>query len=318
MRKICLLGGTGFVGKELTLQLIKQGWQVKILTRHRESHREFFLFPNVQLVEADLREQSVLNAQLAGCEVVVNLIGILNEAGSDGAGFQRAHVDFPKKIITACQANGVHRVLHLSALNADPKKGSSFYLRSKGEGENLLHNAIGIDVTSFRPSVIFGEHDSFFNRFANLLKIPNYLFFLPSAQARFAPIWVGDLVQAMLLSIDNPKTYGKRYNLCGAKAYTLAELVSYTAKLLGLKRKIIGLDDKWSKRAAELMGKLPNKPYSLDNYLSAQQASVCSENQLAEFGIKPASVESLLPSYLAPFHHKACYDRFRFLAGKTR
>jgi NADH dehydrogenase len=318
MRKICILGGTGFVGKHLTLKLIKAGWQVKILTRRRESYRDFLLYPHVELVEANIKDTPTLTTQLAGCEAVVNLVGILNESGHDGSGFQQAHVDIPKRIVAACQANGIRRVLHLSALNADAKKATSFYLRSKGEGENVLHTAKGLEVTSFRPSVIFGEGDSFINRFAQLLRIPNYFFLLPSGKARFAPIWVDDLAKAMMQSIDDPKTIGKRYNLCGAKAYALEDLVAYTAKLMGLKRKVISLDDAWSRRLAEWLEKVPTKPYSVDNYLSAQQASVCGENQLiSEFTIKPASLEQIVPQYFIPTHQKAIYDRHRYYAGKT-
>ncbi|MDY6992818.1 MAG: complex I NDUFA9 subunit family protein [Pseudomonadota bacterium] len=301
MSTICLLGGSGFVGQHLAQWLTKQGWQIRILTRRREQHRELLVLPTLKLISADITDQAQLNTHLAGCDVVVNLIGILNEKGDDGAGFRRLHVDLPQKIINACQHNKINRLLHMSALNADAQSGQSHYLRTKGEGEDLVHAAEGINVTSFRPSVIFGQGDSFFNQFKTLLKISPYFFMLPSAHAKFAPVWVNDVVAAMATTIEDPTSYGQRYNLCGPHVYRLEELVAYTADVNNLRRRIIPLNDSWSYRAAWFMERIPGKPYSLDNYRSSQKASTCHQNHLPELGITPHSVEAILPKYMGPF-----------------
>jgi nucleoside-diphosphate-sugar epimerase len=122
---------------------------------------------------------------------------------------------------------------------------------------------------------------------------------LPSGEAKFAPVWVNDVVAAMILTLDNPQHEGNRYNLCGPKIYTLKELVAYTAKMMGVKRYIIPLKNKSSFWAARVMELIPGKPYSIDNYNSAQLESVCGENNhLLELGITPHSVESIMPKYL--------------------
>jgi NADH dehydrogenase len=316
MRKIALLGGTGFVGKQLAQQLIKIGWQVKILTRRRERHRELLVLPNLQLVTANVHDLEQLKAQLADCEAVVNLVGILNEAGRDGAGFSKAHLELAQNVVAACQANNIKRLLQMSALNAD-RNGASHYLRTKGEAEDMVHACQDLAVTSFRPSVIFGENDSFFNKFAKLLRIPSRVFTLPSAEAKFAPVWVNDVVDAMIATLDNPIHYGQRYNLCGPQVYTLKELVALTARWLGVKRYIIGLKDKGSYWAARTMEFIPGKPYSMDNYLSAKMESVCGENNhFAQLGITPQSLEMIMPKYFTPTTSKAFYSQFRCKARR--
>jgi len=314
MRKICLIGGTGFVGKHLAQRLCRQGWQVQVLTRQREKHRELLILPTLELVSTDYSQEQ-LNKQLAGCDVVINLVGILNETGDDGTGFRKVHVELPEKIIAACQQNHIKRLLLMSALNADAKQETSHYLRTKGEGEDLAHSTPDLQVTSFKPSVIFGDGDSFFNRFAQLLRVPSPIFMLPSSQAKFAPVWVNDVADVILQAIDNPKYYGKHYNLCGPKVYTLEELVTYTAKLMGVKRCIISLGDKGSERIAKLMEfkfAPSSKPYSLDNYRSSKIDSVCgNNNHLPRLGITPSTVETIVPKYLLPSTSRALYPTFR-------
>jgi nucleoside-diphosphate-sugar epimerase len=311
MRKICLLGGSGFVGKQLANRLFKMGWQVRVLTRRRERQADLLVLPTLELLSTNY-EQAQLNEQLAGCDVVVNLVGILNEGSHDGQGFNQVHVELPKKVIAACQENNIKRLLHLSALNADATQKNSHYLRTKGEAEDILHAASDLNVTSFRPSVIFGDGDSFLNRFAFMLRIPSPIFMLPSAQAKFAPIWINDVISAIVEVIENPQYDGERYNLCGGSVYTLQELVAYLAKLMGLKRHIVPLGDKPSYLAARVMEWVPGKPYSLDNYYSSQISSVCEQNNdLLKLGITPQTVERIAPQYLTAPTPRELYSTFR-------
>ncbi|RKZ82910.1 MAG: complex I NDUFA9 subunit family protein [Candidatus Parabeggiatoa sp. nov. 1] len=317
MRKICLLGGTGFVGKHLINRLNKMGWQIRVLTRQREQHRDLLVLPHLELVSASVYDQKQLSEQLAGCEAVINLVGILNESGKKGAGFRKAHVELPQNVVAACLDNNIKRLLHISALNADAKNGTSHYLRTKGEAEDFVHAAEGLQVTSFRPSVIFGDGDSFFNQFAGLLRLPSPLFMLPSGHAKFAPVWVDDVVAAMVQTIDSPEHFGQRYNLCGPKVYTLQELVGYTAKLMGLKRYIMPLGDKSSYIAARFMEFAPGKLYSRDNYLSSKMDSVCGDNNhLPQLGITPRAVETIMPRYLTASTPRELYSTFRHQAGR--
>ncbi len=270
---------------------------MRILTRKSDPHRDLLVLPTLTMVECNVHDSAALSQALVGCDVVINLVGILNEKGHDGSGFHHAHVELPQKVVDACRANNIHRLLHMSALGADADHGPSFYQRTKGEGERLVHNS-GLTVTTFRPSVMFGEHDSFFNRFGALLKLSPGLFPLACASARFAPVFVGDVVEAYSRAIDNPETYGKGYELCGPRVYTLRQLVQYTASVLELKRLVLPLPDWMSRLQANVLEYFPGKPFSRDNYLSLQRDNICSGEFPSEFGIIPRSLENEVPKYL--------------------
>ncbi len=319
MHKICLLGGTGFIGRHLANSLMQAGWQVRIPTQQRERHRDLMLYSKLELVSANIHEQEQLTNLIADCEIVINTVGILNEYGRDGSGFNKAHVELPKKVVTACQANNVKQLLHVSAINADTQ-GPSHYLRTKGIGEALVHAAEGLNTTVFRPSVIFGKDDSFLNKFAALLRIPSPIFMLPSAQAKLAPIWVDDVVAAMLQTVGKSEHYGKTYNICGPTVYTLQELVAYTAELLKVKRFIVPLNDKISHQLARVMDFVPGVPYSVDNYQSATLENSCKDNNhLEQLGITPHSLEEVMPKYFISCKtHRESYSEFRHYARKSK
>src|SRR3569832_157929 len=202
---VCVLGGSGFVGRHLVSQLAAAGHRIRVPTRHRERHRDLLVLPTVNVVEANIHDSAALNQVLAGCDVVINLVAILNETRREQ--FRAVHVELVRALGLAAQQQGVARLLHMSALNADAKQGASRYLRSKGEGEDLAHSfaSAGLHVTSFRPSVIYGPDDHFFNKFAALLKLPGPLP-LPCPDARFAPVIVGDVARAIESVLDNYET----------------------------------------------------------------------------------------------------------------
>lgn len=294
VNSICVLGGTGFVGRHLVSQLAEQRLHVKVLSRRRERHRELLVLPTVKLVEADVHDPAQLNLHLQGCDTVINLIGILNERGHHGRGFNHAHVELARKIVSACRTGGVRRLLHMSALGADATKGPSHYLRSKGGAEDYVHANAGktIKVTSFRPSVIFGPDDSFINRFAKLLKISPVLP-LACPDARFAPVYVGDVVEVMVAALKDASSFGHRYDLCGPREYTLKALVQYTAQAMGIKRLVVGLPSPLSRLQATIMEYVPGKPFSLDNYRSLSRDSICKNGEPC-----PTTLESVVPQYL--------------------
>ncbi len=300
-QQICVLGGSGFVGQRIVSTLVAEGHTVRVLTRRRERHRELLVLPTVEVVDADVHNLDDLKQQFAGQDTVINLIGILNEKRDNGKGFYHVHVELAQKVIEACKSQGVKRLLHMSALNADAATGSSYYLRSKGEAEQRVHATQGIKVTSFRPSVIFGPGDSFINRFAELLRMTPGIMPLACGQSRFAPVFVGDVAQAFARSLDNPATYGQRYNLCGPHEYTLQQLVQYTAQLMGLKRRVISLGKFNSWLQANILQYFPGKPFSRDNYRSLQMPSTCKKGEHVlqnVFGIEPMSIEAEVPRYL--------------------
>jgi NADH dehydrogenase len=235
---------------------------------------------------------------------VINLVGILNPSRSTG--FQQVHVTLVETLLTALKDTGIRRLLHMSALQADEEHGASNYLRSKGMGENIIHSlgrAAGLAVTSFQPSVIFGSDDSFINRFASLLRLPGPMP-LACPDARFAPVYVGDVAHAFTSALDDPQTHGQRYQLCGPEEWTLTEIVDYIARNLNRPKRILRLPDWASRLQAAVLQYAPGKPFTPDNYRSLQVASVCDCNGLEALGITPTPMDAIVPGYLAPRAHK--------------
>ncbi len=308
---VCILGGTGFVGRHLAARLTQKNFDVKILTRSRARHYGLLVLPSVTLVEADVHDAAVLKREFAGCDGVINLVGILNERGHRGKEFHRVHVELVRKILDACRTSGVSRLLHMSALNAG-EQAPSHYLRTKGEAAALVLKAADeLRVTVFEPSVIFGADDSFINRFAALLRKMPGVFPLACARAKFAPVYAGDVAEALVRSWDNHASFGRRYSLCGPGTYTLRELVCETAHVMGLRRAVIGLPAALSWLQAALMEWLPGKPFSLDNYRSLKLDSICDHNGFAAFGIEPVSLEAVLPTCLGNRTAQAERERLR-------
>jgi NADH dehydrogenase len=295
-RDVCVLGGTGFVGQKLVTALSSAGWRVRVLSRRRERYRELLVLPNVDVIEANVLDEGVLREHFLGTAAVINLIGILNERRRGD--FQAVHIDLPRRIASACSLLGVPRLLHMSALNADAASGPSQYLRSKGEGEDVAHAADDIAVTSFRPSVIFGPGDHFFSQFATLIKLAPGMLPLACPDARFAPVYVGDVVTAFVKAITDKNTWGQRYELCGPGAYSLRELFEFTVAVSGRRCTVIGLPDALSAIQARVMGMLPGKPLTYDNYLSMQVDGVCAGGFPEVFGVVPASIDSVVPRYV--------------------
>jgi NADH dehydrogenase len=296
---ICVIGGTGFVGRHLLERLSEAGYRTRVPVRHPHRHPSLRLLPGCELIALDGLDEPALTSAMVGCEAVVNLIGILNEAGSRT--FEQSHVEAVEQITRAARAAGVSRYLHMSALNADPN-GPSAYLRSKGRGEEVARAAAGdgLAVTLFRPSVIFGPGDGLFNRFAGLLRVLPGPFPLACANARFAPIYVGDVAVAMIHALTDPSTHGNGYDLCGPRAFRLRDILVYAGRLIGRRVRVIPLSDRLARLQARVFERLPGTPFSMDTYLSLQVDSVCREDGLRRLGIQGTDIETVVPLYLRP------------------
>ena len=310
---ICVLGGTGFVGEHLVSGLTKAGYPVRVPSRNRERRRDLLVLPGVDVVDADVHDPDTLKTLFQDCFAVINLVAILNEEGRDT--FEKVHVELPRNIVAACRQAGVGRLLHMSALNADARQGSSAYLRSKGQGQDIVHAADDLLATSFRPSVIFGPGDRFFNRFAGMLQsLPVLPLMCPNA--RMAPVYVGDIVTAMVKALREKAAYGQSYDLCGPETFTLLDVVEYTRRLLKLKRRIIPLSDGMSALHGRILGKLPGKLFTYDNYLSLQTPAVCNAPFPEIFGIQPASIDSIVPKYVGRDDIRGRFDTLRRHAAR--
>jgi uncharacterized protein YbjT (DUF2867 family) len=310
IQKICVLGGTGFVGRHLATWLANRGYSLRVLTRHPQRHREIEVLPGAELIGADIHDPKILVEQFAGCDAVINLVGVLHEYSNQS--FRMVHAELPAKVVEACRATGIKRLLHMSALHADAAKGPSQYLFTKGEGEKTVLQAQDLAVTTFKPSIIFAPDDDFFNKFADLLK---FSLALPLAcpNSRFAPVYVEDVAQAFEVALENDATIGQSYELCGPRVYTFKEIVEDIARMLGKKRLVVGLPDSLARLQGKIFGMLPVKIFTTDNYLSLQVDSVCSCNGLEALGITPHSVEGIMPA------HFACrpYDTLRQSARRS-
>ncbi|WP_313950304.1 complex I NDUFA9 subunit family protein [Accumulibacter sp.] len=319
LENVLLIGGSGFVGGWIASRLSQRGVRVTIATRHRDNTKKLIMLPTVSMVEVNVHDRQALAELMPGHDAVINLVGILHDNDSRlpyGKGFAAAHVDLPRTIVAAMKDSGVRRLVHMSALNA-AVDGASEYLRSKGEGEAVVQAAMSeLDVTVFRPSVIFGPDDAFLNMFAKLLKIFP-IFPLGGGSARFQPVYVGDVAKAFCDSLSNRSTFGQTYDLCGPKVYTLRELVEYTAQLVGKRRRIIDLGNGgWAYLQAGLLWLLPNPPMSPDNLRSMDVDSV-TDGAHDYPGWQPAALESVAPTYLSPAEiEQLRLDRYRLRAGR--
>src|SRR5579872_2707750 len=259
--RICVLGGTGFVGTELVSLLASCGHWLRVPTRAASHAAHLSVLPTVEIVTANIHDPRVLGELLAGTDVAINLAGILNE--SRGASFESTHVELVAKLIEAARVGRVGRLLHMSALGADATEGPSRYLRSKGRAEALLREAASfLDWTIFRPSVIFGPHDSLTNRFAGLLRLSRGTLPLARARARFAPIYVGDVAEGFARALRGTSANGRIYELCGPEVLTLADLVRVTAHAAQLRCRIVPLPDVIARLQGLVLGLLPGKPFS--------------------------------------------------------
>src|SRR6202020_3056396 len=221
---ICILGGTGFLGTRLVARLIKDGHRVTVLSRDREQHKHLLVLPGLTLENCDVYAEGQLSEQFRGNDVVINLIGILNERGFGGNGFRRAHTELTRGVLQAARSAGVPRLLQVSALKASPDA-PSYYLRSKGDAEQLIRDSgSALDWTIFQPSVMFGRGDSFLNRFAGLLAVIPWVLPLARPNARFQPVCVDDVIEAMLRCLHGGSSSGQTYELGGSPVYSLREI----------------------------------------------------------------------------------------------
>ena len=296
--QITVLGGTGFVGTQLVARFAAAGHRVRVPTRDPLAARHLAVLPTVDRVRTDVHQPEALRQIIAGSDVVVNLVGILNEKGFSGRGFEEAHAELTRKVLAACVETRVTRYLHMSALGAD-ETGPSYYLRTKGLAERHVRAAPDtLDWTIFRPSVIFGVGDSLLNRFAALLRLSGGFMPLARAEARFAPVWIADVVSAFERALHGGHTSRQSYDLCGPQVITLADLVRYTGELAGTGAHVLPLPDALGRLQARIMDFVPGKPFSSDNYRSLTVDNVCRENGFARLGITPTALQSIAPTYI--------------------
>ncbi len=315
MKKIIVLGGTGFVGAHVCEKLVRDGWAVTVPTRRRIKANNIMHLPNLTVLELDVNDEAALTGAVSGHDALVNLVAILH--GTQEA-FEHTHVALPRKIAKACLAAGVAQVVHISALGADalqPEKLPSMYLRSKSEGEAVLMQAAsgagasghkGFDLTILRPSVIFGAKDKFINVFASLQRIFPVMP-LAGATARFQPVWVQDVAHAVVscLARASKATSPRIIEAVGPEVFTLKQLVQLSAQLAGIGgsfgRPVFALPNWAARIQAKVMSLAPGEPVMSDDNLDSMKVDNISTGQqpgLASLGITASSLQPIAQEYL--------------------
>lgn len=303
-QRILVLGGSGFVGRALLEALQRAGHLATVPTRRARQARELGPLPGVTVVRGDvLTEPGLLERLLPGHDAVVNLIAVLQ---GNHARFEAVHVQWPRRLASACLSAGVTRLLHVSALGVDDggERGEapSRYLRSKSRGEAALRALPGLGLTVLRPSVIFGAGDRFLNLFASLQAFSPVMP-LAGADARLQPVWVGDVAAALTQCLAWDDTAGQTYELAGPDVFTLRELVQLAGRLSGHPRPVIPLPGPLALAQALFLECLPGEPLmSRDNLGSLKVPNVASGKlpNLETLGIHAHSLAAIAPSYLAP------------------
>lgn len=312
-KEICVLGGSGFVGSAIVAKLATAGYRVKVLTRRKEAAKHLLLLPKVQVVECNVLNYQALNAALRGTDAVINLLGVLHQ--SRRLSFNAIHHQLPTQLAKICIDLNIKRLIHMSSLRASTNAPSQ-YLRSKGAGEDALAtHSHELNITIFKPSVIFGRGDRFINLFATMVKVLPVIL-LAKPNAKFQPVWVEDVASCFVASLENDATYGKTYELAGPKVYTFRELVQTVMNILKIKRPIIGLNNFLSYAQAFMMEWLPIKLMSRDNIRSMEIDSVSLESFPSIFKLIPTSLETIAPQYMVDQTPRGAYDRFRRTAAR--
>ncbi|HKJ50439.1 MAG TPA: complex I NDUFA9 subunit family protein [Gammaproteobacteria bacterium] len=305
-RGVLILGGSGFIGTHLSFALANRGFRVTVPCRRPHRHRSLLVHPGIRVLQATITDPAELKSLCADQQIVINLVGILHEKRKGD--FRRYHVDFVKAVVDACKQAGIRRLLHMSALGANEASGSSLYLRSKGEGENLLHTLgqRGLQVTSFQPSVVFGKGDNFVNQFAGILRWCVGFFPLACADSKLQPVYVGDLVARIADTIDDRASYSKRFPVCGPEVFTLRQILELIIAELHLPVRILPLGKSLSRLQATILQNLPGKLFTMDNYRSLQTPNICEPGSPCA-----TSLRQYLKGLPAMFGKKRNYDRFR-------
>ncbi len=303
MKRILILGGSGFVGRSVCEQLAAHpalgAARIVVPTRRRARARHLLPLPQVDVIEADVNQDRALQRLLQGADAVVNLVAILHGRPDD---FEHAHVDLCQRLAEECVKVGVRRLVHVSALGVsdDPTAAPSHYLRTKAEGEQALR-VNGLDLTVLRPSVIFGAHDRFFNLFATLQRLFPVMP-LAGGESRFQPVWVEDVAAAIVRCLADPAvSVGRTFELGGPDVCTLAELVKLAGRWSGHPRPVLPLPLAAGRLQARAMAWLPGEPLmSTDNLDSMKVPNVLAGKLpgLPALGISPTSMSAVVPAYL--------------------
>ncbi|MDQ6982139.1 MAG: complex I NDUFA9 subunit family protein [Mariprofundus sp.] len=291
-KRVCIIGGSGFVGRAIVDQAIGAGYQVTVACRHPERARDL-LVKGAELSRVDVAEGRGIDAAVEGHDLVIYLVGLLFEKGRQN--FTAAHVDGVARVLESCKRAGVKQYLHMSALGAG-KVAGSVYAETKAAAEALVQTS-GLNWTIFRPSIIYGAGDNFFNQFKAMSAMLPVMPVISGA-TRFQPVWVEDVAGAFVQSIDNHHVTGQIYELGGPNTYSFQSLLELLMNALGRKRIFISVPGFAAKLMAIFTSVLPTPPITLDQLKLLGHDNVVNGDAFpAEFG-EAAALERVLPTYI--------------------
>jgi uncharacterized protein YbjT (DUF2867 family) len=308
---VTVFGGSGFVGTQAVRYLAKAGWRVRVAVRNPNLAYRMRLLGDVgqiDVVQANVRNTPSLERALEGAKAALNLVAVLYETGRQG--FQAVHVMGARNIAEAGRAQGVARMIQVSAIGADPDSPSR-YARTKAEGEAAVREVYP-DAAIVRPSIVFGNGDGFFNRFAGMAQFSPVLPLIGGGATRFQPVFVGDLGQALARVVADEASAGKTFELGGPAAFTFRELMEKMLAETGQRRLLLPIPFP----AATALGKLAElgaflipPPVTADQVESLKSDNVVSGQYpgLAELGITPTALEAVLPTYLYRYRRGGQY-----------
>ena len=299
-KTVTVIGGAGFLGRAIVERLAKSGARIVILCRNADKAKMLKPLGNVGQITAisgDALDDDVLRSVIEPADYVINLIGILAPSGKQT--FQATQAELPKRIADIASASSVEKIVHISAIGADLKS-KSHYGVTKVEGERALLRGFS-PVTILRPSIVFGPGDGFFNRFGRMAMIAPALPLIGGGKNKMQPVFVGDVADAVMVSLTNSQTDNQIYELGGPTAYSFRELMELTLKAVGRKRALISVPFGFMHLPASFAQLLPNPPLTRDQLYLLEQDNVVSKKAkgFADLGITPQPVEAHIFDYLA-------------------
>ncbi len=273
--KIVIFGGSGFIGRHLAAEIAKRGEHTVIIpARNRERVKNnLILLPNTSVISYHGNSTENLSAILKNTDIVVNLIGILNESKNNL--FDQVHIEWVRKIIELSTQYRVGRLIHISALGANIST-TSKYLKTKANGDYLVTTTANLNPTIIRPSVICGPDDKFINDLSKFIKMasiaPRFMP-LPAAYTALQPMVVQDLVNIIANVIDDSTLSNKEFNVGGPQAMTLHEIVQKIIDAMGASCRIMPLNKKMSWAMATMCDLTPSCTlFTKDNYHSCDDS----------------------------------------------
>jgi len=296
-----VFGGSGFIGRYVVRRLAAAGHVVRVAVRDPEA--ALFLkvtgaVGQVVPLHASVTSPAAVARAVEAADIVVNLVGILAERRAGD--FVRVQAEGAKTVATAAAAAGVGRLVHVSAIGADPAAPSR-YASSKGAGEQAVRAAFPA-ATILRPSIVFGPEDQFFNRFAALAALSPVMPVIAGA-TRFQPVYVGDVADAVMAALHRPEARGRIYELGGPTVYTFRELMAWILAQTRRRRRLVTVPGWLADLQAAVLEKLPGKLLTRDQLLLLTKDNVVGPGvlSLAELGIRATPVDLIVPQYLARF-----------------